>query len=43
MHIVNDVAPQNNISNITSFVHTTSKNIHTDFLTLNVIECIAQY
>ena len=25
MHIVNDVATQNNISNVTSFVHTTSK------------------
>ena len=25
MHIVNDIATQNNISNVTSFVHTTSK------------------
>ena len=26
MHIDNDIASQNNISNVTSFVHTTSKN-----------------
>ena len=25
IHIVNDIATQNNISNVTSFVHTTSK------------------
>ena len=43
MHIVNDIATQNNISNVTSFVHTTSKTRIHRFFTLNVIECIAQY
>ena len=28
MHIVNDIATQNNINNVTSFVHTTSKKTY---------------
>ena len=44
MYIVNNIDIQNNTSNVTSFVHTTSKkHTYDDFFTLIVMECIAQY